>query len=80
MESAELLRRIRDEIQRKVEIPSSEWKTSKQWAVLWGLQQSQTNRMLNTAVESGVMESKLFRIPMPTRGSYPVPHYRPIPK
>lgn len=80
MESSELLRRIRHELQRKVETPESEWKTSRQWAKTWGLQQSQTNRLLTSAVESGVMEVKLFRIPMPTRGSYPVPHYREITK
>lgn len=76
MESAELLRRIRDEIQRKIEFPTAEWKTSRQWMAEWGLQQSQTNRILNQGVEVGLMETKTFRIPCPTRGSYPVPHYR----
>ena len=80
MESSELLKRIRQELQRKVEVPDSEWKTSRQWAKLWGLQQSQTNRLLCSAVENGVMETKLFRVPCPSRGSYPVPHYREIPK
>lgn len=76
MESSELLRRIRDEIQRKIEVPTSDWKTSRQWMDEWGLQQSQTNRILNQGVEVGIMETKNFRIPCPTRGSYPVPHYR----
>lgn len=80
MESAELLKRIRDEIQRKIELPTGEWKTSKQWAQVWGLQQSQSNRLLSSAVESGIMETKLFRVPCPTRASYPIPHYREIPK
>ena len=76
MESAELLRRIRDEIQRKIEFPTAEWKTSRQWMAEWGLRQSQTNRILNQGVEVGLMETKSFRIPCPIRGSYPVPHYR----
>jgi hypothetical protein len=76
MESAELLRRIRDEIQRKIEIPTSEWKTSREWMQEWDLKQSQTNRTLSQGVELGIMEAKTFRIPCPVRGSYPVPHYR----
>lgn len=79
MESSELLRRIRDEIQRKIQFPTAEWKTSRQWMVEWGLKQSQTNRILNQGVEVGLMETKSFRIPCPTRGSYPVPHYRQKP-
>lgn len=80
MDSSELLRRIRDKINRKVEIPSGEWKTSRQWAALWGLQQSQTNRLLASAVDAGVMEAKSFRVPCSTRVSYPIPHYREKPK
>ena len=76
MESAELLRRIRDEIQRKIEIPTSEWKTSREWMQEWDLKQSQTNRTLTQGVELGIMEARTFRIPCPVRGSYPVPHYR----
>ena len=80
MESSELLKRIRRELQRKIEVPDSEWKTSRQWARTWGLQQSQTNRLLCNAVESGIMEVKLFRVPCVSRGSYPIPHYREIKK
>jgi len=76
MESSELLKRIRDEIQRKIEIPTSEWKTSREWMQEWDLKQSQTNRTLTQGVELGIMEAKTFRIPCPVRGSYPVPHYR----
>lgn len=80
MESAELLKRIRDEINRKIEIPSSEWKTARDYVQEWGMQQSQTNRLLSQAVESGIMERKLFRIPHSGRTSYPTPHYREIKK
>lgn len=80
MESSELLKRIRDEIRRKVEIPSSEWKTAVQWGNEWGLARAQTNQMLTAGVKNGVMEFKTFRIPMATRASYPVPHYREIKK
>lgn len=80
MESSELLKRIRDELQRKVEVPTSEWKTARQWMQEWEMQQSQTNRMLTLAVENGIMERKLFRIPCSSRSSYPTPHYREIKK
>jgi hypothetical protein len=76
MESSELLKRIRDEIQRKIEIPTSEWKTSREWMKEWDLKQSQTQRTLTQGVELGIMEARTFRIPCPVRGSYPVPHYR----
>lgn len=76
MESAELLKRIRDEINCKIEVPSPEWKTSKQWMDEWGLQLSQTNRLLQSAVRSGIMERKNFRIACEGRPHYPVPHYR----
>jgi len=79
MESADLLRHIRKELQRKIEIPTPEWKTSRQWAIEWGLKQSQANRILNLAVEDGIMEVKTFRIPCPTKDSYPTPHYRQKP-
>jgi hypothetical protein len=79
MESAELLKRIRDEIQRKIEFPTAEWKTSREWGQEWGLRQAQTNRTLKQAVDLGLMETKTFRIPCAARGSYPVPHYRQKP-
>jgi hypothetical protein len=34
--------------------------------------------MLMIAVENGIMEMRKFRIPTPTRGAYPIPHYRQI--
>lgn len=76
MESAELLRRIRDELQNRPQVPDSEWKTARQWGNVWGLCISQTNRMLMIACETGIMEMQKFRIPTPTRGAYPIPHYR----
>ena len=76
MESAELLKRIRDQINCKIEAPSPEWKTSRQWAAEWGLQLSQTNRFLQSALREGIMERKNFRIACDGRAHYPVPHYR----
>ncbi len=78
MESSELLRRIRDELQGRIVKPGEGWKTSRQWAVEWGLQQSQTNRLLSRAVEAGIMERSQFRVACENRGCYPVPHYREI--
>ena len=76
MESSELLRQIRSAIQGQIETPTDEWKTSRQWMREWGLKQSQTNRILNDALESGMMEVRSYRIACATRSSYPTPHYR----
>lgn len=80
MESAELLRRIREEIRQTLQTPDTGWKTVHEWAEEWGLQRAQTNRLITAALKSGIMEAKKFRIPMPLRASYPVPHYREIRK
>lgn len=78
MESAELLRQIRNELQNRPQAPDSEWKTARQWGTVWGLGISQTNKMLLQGMESGLMEMQRFRISTPTRGAYPIPHYRQI--
>ncbi len=80
MESSELLRRIRAEINKTLEIPSPEWKSTDQWGKIWGLKSAQTGRLLRIAVDKGLMESRKFRIPCQSRGSYPIPHFREIPK
>lgn len=76
MESAELLKLIRDEIRLTIQNPTEDWKTVAQWGAEWGLQRAQTARMLSIAVRAGIMEHKRFRLSMPMRHSYPVPHYR----
>jgi hypothetical protein len=78
MESAELLRRIRNELLQKTEQPTEGWKTAKQWMGEWGLHQSQTTRLLQRAVDAGIMEVRPFRMPCSNRSSYPIPHYREI--
>jgi ubiquitin-protein ligase len=76
MESSELLTRIREEIQQTIQTPAPEWKTVAQWGAEWGLQRAQTNRLITEALRAGIMEGRKFRIRMPFRTSYPVPHYR----
>lgn len=76
MESAELLRRIRDELCKRPKVPDSEWKTARQWGTVWGLGPAQTSKMILQGIESGLMEMQRFRVSTPTRGSYPIPHYR----
>lgn len=78
MESAELLKRIRDELQKRPQAPDSEWKTARQWGSVWGLGISQTNKMLLQGIESGLIQMERFRVLTHTRGAYPVPHYRQI--
>ena len=76
MESAELLKRIRDELGKKVQVPDSEWKTARQWGIVWNLCLSQTNKLLLQGIESGLVEMQRFRVSTATRGVYPIPHYR----
>jgi predicted 3-demethylubiquinone-9 3-methyltransferase (glyoxalase superfamily) len=76
MESAELLKRIRDELGKKLQVPDCEWKTARQWGIVWGLGPAQTSKMILQGMESGLMEMQRFRVSTPTRGSYPIPHYR----
>lgn len=76
MESAELLKRIREEIQQTIQTPEPGWKTVAQWGAEWGLARAQTNRLITEALRAGIMEAKKFRVRMPLRYSYPVPHYR----
>ena len=78
MESAELLKRIRDELGKKVQVPDSEWKTARQWSSVWNLCLSQTNKLLLQGIESGLVEMQRFRVSTATRGAYPIPHYRQI--
>lgn len=80
MESAELLKRIRAEISKEIQAPGPEWKTMLQWAEEWGLQRAQAHRLVSQATRAGIMECQKFRIQMPMRDSYPVPHYREIKK
>lgn len=80
MESAELLKRIRAELNKSLETPDPEWKTRDQWGQEWCLKGGQTGRLLRAAVESGLMETRKFRIPCLSRGSYPVPHFRCVTK
>jgi hypothetical protein len=78
MESAQLLKLIRAEINKSMETPGPEWKTRDQWGQEWGLKGGQTGRLLRVAIQSGLMETQKFRVPCLSRGSYPVPHFRQI--
>ena len=76
MESSELLRRLRTELQKRPQVPDCEWKTARQWGSVWGLGLSQTNKLLLQGIESGLVEMQRFRVTTATRGTYPIPHYR----
>ena len=78
MESSELLSKLKDAIQSKPdEIPEG-YKTVEEWARSWSLSRSYAEKLLKIGVESGVVDSKKFRIPMDGRKTYPVYHYREV--
>lgn len=52
-----------------------EWKTTKQWASEENLNCSMTSRYLRDGVALGIIERKMFRIPI-SGIVRPVPHYR----
>lgn len=76
MDSAELLRLIRKELLGKLESPSQEWKTRKQWAEQWNFGASQTGRFITAALSAGLMEQRTFRVQCEGRACYPKPYYR----
>lgn len=80
MESAELLRRLRSEVQSQLHVVPDGWKTAEQWATEWGLRHAQVNKLLRIGVSTGIMEMQKFRVPCPIRASYPTPHYRQKPQ
>jgi hypothetical protein len=78
MESAELLKRLRDAIACQPEPVPGGFKTSAQWAKKWGMTTNGAGIVLQRSVKAGVMEMKKFRVPTEGRGNYPTPHYREI--
>lgn len=51
------------------------WRTNVDWALFWGMSESQTRKLLKQAVKSGKASDRVFRI---KRGSrvYPVLHWK----
>jgi len=80
MESSELLRKLKDAIQLKADTVPEGYKTVKDWAKAWSLSRAHAEKLLKIGVESGVVDSKQFRIPIDGRKTYPVYHYREIPQ
>jgi len=78
MESAELLRRLKAEIIKEFHQVPDGWKTAQQWAAEWNLRRAQVNKLLSAGVATGLLETKIFRVPCPVRQSYPMPHYRSV--
>lgn len=76
MESAQLLKHLRDAIACKIDEVPDGWKTTFQWANEWGISSNAAGILLSRAIKVGAVERKLFRIKTDGRGVYPTPHYR----
>lgn len=76
MESAELLRLIRNAVGNKPETVPPGWRTARDLAEQWGIQIGQTLKHLREGMAAGVIEFRKFRVENGQRGVYPVPHYR----
>jgi len=78
MESAELLKRLRQAIANQPDKVPAGWKTVEQFAGEWGMTNNAAGIVLQRAAKCGAMERKRFRIQTVGRGVYPTPHYREI--
>lgn len=52
------------------------WHTRLELEDAWGLASARTRELIGAAVRNGMAEHRTFRILTPTRGVYPVTHYR----
>lgn len=76
MESAQLLKRLREAIANKPEHVPDGWKTTNQWADEWGVTNTAAGVLLGRAHRVGAIDRKIFRIKTGGRGNYPTPHYK----
>jgi len=60
----------------KLESPSQEWKTRKQWGEQWDIGGTQAGRFIAAALSAGLMERRTFRVQCEGRACYPKPYYR----
>lgn len=75
MDSAQLLKSLRDAVSNQSETVPPGWMTADQYAIEWGLSRTQSNRLLKRGVEAGLISGKQFRIKTEKRGVYPTWHY-----
>jgi len=52
------------------------WFSRQQLEEEWNLSCCYTARLIKDAIVAGKAEMKKFRVPTPSRGLYPTPHYR----
>lgn len=78
MESAELLKRLRQAINNQPDEVPAGWKTVEQFAGEWGISYHAAGFVLMRSSRLGLIEKRKFRIPTEGRGNYPTPHYREI--
>ena len=75
MDSAQLLKSLRDAVSNRSEPVLPGWMTADEYAIEWGLSRTQANRLLKRGVEAGLIAAKQFRIKTEKRGVYPTWHY-----
>lgn len=65
--------KLSDLTPRPEKVPA-DWKTARAWGLKWKLQERQASRILRTALQSGQVRCKKFRI-FNGVSVRPVPHY-----
>ena len=61
---------------KNAEKPDKGYISRNEWEKIWNMSTAQTNKRLAQLVRNEIMTMKTYRIPTPTRGLYPTPHYK----
>lgn len=75
MESAQLLKSLKEAIACQPETVPKGWKTMTQLAAEWGTSVSHAIRLIRKGIDIGTIEQRKFRIQNGRRGVYPTWHY-----
>ena len=76
MDSAKLLKSLKEAIACQPEPVPDGWKTMAQLASDWGTSVSHAIRLIRKGIDIGTVEQRKFRIQNGRRGVYPTWHYR----
>ena len=75
MESAELLKLLRDAARGVPDNVPPGWRTTRQWVAEWKISETAALRLIQRGLESGLMERRDFRVRTKT-ATLCLPHYR----
>jgi predicted transcriptional regulator len=75
MDSAKLLKSLKEAIACQPETVPKGWKTMSQLATEWGISIAHAIRLIRKGIDMGTVEQRKFRIQNGRRGVYPTWHY-----